>query len=301
MCFSYKQKKPADVVWWHSWNLILSQVILFLIWCTFADQWTILFLLNIRNRRLVRWAKEHSAITGELLPHDCHVGRPATCFTHEGQADWASAAHTVTLPYTNKYTPSTLIPLLVCSPNTCIPDFFPPLPLIWPTDGDSTETSNTQMHTNTHMFKTPRASSGKLQQELRMKGKKNERGRKWKRRCRKMWFFSMAAAEDKSCNSQVTVDECIFPSMHIHACMHWHNNLVEFYCTRWTFGKRVVSLRLSHYWNMELDRGGTFSGILVKGLIETHSEGEESCGFSGGPFIAKQTVSCGAWCVRGVL
>lgn len=63
--------------------------------------------------------------------------------------------------------------------------------------------------------------------------------------------------------------------MRKHACVHWHNNTVAFHSVCGTFGKRIVSPWLSHYWNTESDRRGTLTGILVKGLIDTHIHKEE--------------------------
>lgn len=84
--------------------------------------------------------------------------------------------------------------------------------------------------------------------------------------------FSYNWSKRQKKNPLVTI--CVwvhFLCMHMHACMHWHNNTVAFHGVWRTFGKRIVSPRLSHYWNTESDRRGTLTDILVKGLIDTHS------------------------------
>lgn len=122
----YYKHKTADV-WWHNWNFNLQPGdLLYLHIQTLINPSTVLPQLIAANphfhkhlkdlRKKLSLSQEQPAIRGELLPHECHVGRLATCFTHEKQAEWASPAYIHTHTRTHWHS-SCLFPWF-CVPRT---------------------------------------------------------------------------------------------------------------------------------------------------------------------------------------
>lgn len=229
------------------------------------------FYKHLSYLRIIRADQMHSAMRERLLPHDCHVGRLATCFAHVSQPWIHCNTPKDTHRHTEKKACALLAHILGLPAHASLNSAFN-LAHRWRV--------LTALHpalcTHTHTHKHPHSRHQELVLEncnTNWEKKKNRsEAVSGKDDSGENSFSYNWSKRQKKTNPLVTI--CVwvhFLCMHMHACMHWHNNTVAFHGVWRTFGKRIVSPRLSHYWNTESDRRGTLTDILVKGLIDTHS------------------------------